>query len=84
MDSVTILGLIGGALTTSSFFPQVIKAWKTKSTGDVSIGMFLLLAAGIFIWTIYGFLIGSLPVIAANIISFILSVTVIVFKVIYK
>ncbi|MDP2688640.1 MAG: SemiSWEET transporter [Deltaproteobacteria bacterium] len=84
MDSVTILGLIGGALTTSSFFPQVIKAWKTKSTGDVSIGMFLLLAAGIFIWTIYGFMIGSLPVIAANIISFILSVTVIAFKVIYK
>lgn len=83
MDYVTILGLIGGTLTTASFFPQVIKAWKTKSMGDVSIGMFLILTAGLLVWDIYGFLIGSLPVVAANTVSFILSVIILVFKVKY-
>ena len=83
MDAVTILGLLGGALTTSSFLPQVIKSWKTKSTGDVSIWMFLLLTTGIFIWAVYGFMIGSFPVVVANTFSFILSVTMIIFKLIY-
>lgn len=83
MDAVTILGLVGGALTTSSFLPQVIKSWKTKSTGDVSMWMFLLLTVGILIWMVYGFMIGSLPVVVANAGSFILSVTMIIFKIIY-
>jgi len=84
MDAVTILGLLAGALTTSSFLPQVVKSWKTKSTGDVSMGMFLLLAVGIFTWGVYGFMIGSLPVVVANTLSFILSVIMIVFKLIYE
>lgn len=83
MDAVTILGLVGGALTTSSFLPQVIKSWKTKSTGDVSMWMFLLLTVGILIWMVYGFMIGSLPVVVANAGSLILSVTMIIFKIIY-
>ena len=83
MDAVTILGLLGGALTTSSFLPQVIKSWKTKSTGDVSMWMFLLLTIGISIWMVYGFMIGSLPVVVANAGSLILSVIMIIFKLIY-
>ena len=83
MDAVTILGFLGGALTTSSFLPQVIKSWKTKSTGDVSMWMFLLLTIGISIWMVYGFMIGSLPVVVANAGSLILSVIMIIFKLIY-
>jgi len=83
MDAVTLLGLVAGALTTASFLPQVIKSWKTKSTGDVSIGMFIILSVGIFGWGVYGFLIGSFPVVLANAISFILSGLMIIFKVIY-
>jgi len=83
MDAVTLLGLVAGALTTASFLPQVIKSWKTKSTGDVSMGMFIILSAGIFAWGVYGFLIGSFPVVLANSVSFILSCLMIIFKVIY-
>ena len=84
MDSTTLLGFIGGALTTISFLPQVIKTWKTRSTSDVSLWMFLLLCIGIIIWIIYGFLINSLPVIFANLISFILTSIILVFKIRYK
>lgn len=84
MDSITLLGLLGGTLTTVSFFPQVFKTWKTKSTKDVSLVMFLLLTVGIMIWIVYGFLIGSLPIIVSNSVSFVLSLVILVLKLIHK
>ncbi len=76
--------LIGGTLTTSSFVPQVLKAVKTKSTKDVSTGMFALLSAGILIWIVYGIRINSLPVILTNVISLVFSVVILVYKVVHK
>lgn len=84
IDSITILGLIGGALTTTAFFPQVVKTWKTRSASDFSLVMLVLLTVGIFVWTIYGFLIYSIPVILANITSFFLCAIILVFKIKYK
>ncbi len=84
MDSTTLLGLIGGTLTTSSFVPQVMKALKTRSTKDVSLWMFIMLSAGILIWIIYGFMIGSLPVIISNIISLFFAGFILVYKIIYR
>lgn len=84
MDSTTLLGLIGGTLTTSSFVPQVMKALKTRSTKDVSLWMFIMLSAGILIWIIYGFMIGSLPVIVSNMISLVFACFILAYKIIYK
>ena len=41
------VGFLAAILTTSAFLPQVIKAWRTRSTKDVSVGMFLALVIGI-------------------------------------
>lgn len=84
MDSVTALGLVAAVLTTGSFLPQALKTWKTKSTKDVSIVMYLLLCAGIILWTVYGFLIWSVPVILANVISFIFTFSILALKIKYK
>ncbi len=84
MDYITMTGLLAGFLTTLSFFPQVIKAWKTKSTKDVSMGMFLILFTGMFLWMVYGFMIDSLPVITANAVSLLLALVVIALKIRYK
>lgn len=62
----TALGTIAGIATTSSFLPQVIKAWKTRSVKDVSLWMLILLSFGLFFWILYGFAIRSFPVIVAN------------------
>jgi MtN3 and saliva related transmembrane protein len=64
--AVTILGLVAGTLTTLSFLPQLLKAWKSRSTHDISIGMFLLLAVGIMLWIVYGIVTADVPVIVAN------------------
>jgi hypothetical protein len=46
----TIIGLAAATCTTTSFLPQVIKAWRSRSTGDVSVGMFALLVTGNSLW----------------------------------
>ncbi|MBE7414066.1 MAG: SemiSWEET transporter [Deltaproteobacteria bacterium] len=84
MDSITFLGLLGGTLTTASFFPQVVKTIKTRSTKDVSFAMFLLLSIGITIWIIYGIKIGSIPVVIANSVSLVFSLIILILKLVYK
>ena len=81
MEGGNILGFAAGTLTTFSLVPQVIKAWKSKHTKDVSMGMFATLCAGLVFWVLYGFSINSLPVIVTNIVSFILGMFIIFLKI---
>ena len=78
------LGYIAGFLTTISFLPQVIKVWNTKSTRDISLGMFLIFTIGVFFWLIYGFLIENKSLIVANIITLILSLLILFAKILFK
>ena len=68
---IQTLGLVAAAMTTSAFVPQVIKTWKSRSTKDLSLGMYSVLWVGIILWLIYGFIQGDLPIIMANAITFI-------------
>jgi MtN3 and saliva related transmembrane protein len=72
MDSITLLGLAAGLLTTASFLPQVLKTWKTRSAGDLSYGMIVLFISGISLWLLYGIRIQSLPIILANAVTILL------------
>lgn len=81
MDFVTLLGLTAGTLTTLSFLPQVIKTWKTRSTKDISTGMFITFCAGILLWVLYGFAINSMPVIITNIVTFFLAFVILLLKI---
>ena len=74
------LGLIAGTLTTIAFLPQVVKTWRSRSAHDVSTGMFLLLAVGVSLWVVYGLLIGSTPVVAANAVTLGLALAMLVLK----
>ena len=83
MNYVEILGFTAATLTTSSFLPQVIKIWKTRSTKDISLSMYAVLSLGIFLWLLYGVFIRSWPVIGANAICFVLCITILAFKIRY-
>ena len=83
MDSVTALGLVAATLTTSSFIPQVAKVWRTKSADDLSYGMFGFYSVGIWLWLVYGLLLRDLPLIVANGITFVLSMTILLLKLRY-
>ncbi len=84
MDMASIIGYIAGALTTIAFVPQVIKIWKTKSTKDISLTMFIVFCFGIFLWMIYGIMLHSFPVIIANATGLVLGLLIIIFKIKYK
>ncbi len=84
MNIVTVIGLLAGSLTTIAFLPQVIKTWQTKSTKDVSLGMFVTFCLGVSLWIVYGVLEEDLPIVMANIVTLMLSSTILWFKLKYK
>lgn len=66
MSGVTVLGLVASACTMSAFVPQVVKTWRTRSSADLSVGMYALLTAGAALWLAYGLFIHDLPVVLTN------------------
>lgn len=84
MELITIIGLVAGTLTTISFFPQVIRIWKTRSTKDISLSMFLLFATGVLLWVIYGVCLLEWPIILPNAVTLILSMIILGFKMKYR
>ncbi|NQT27348.1 SemiSWEET transporter [candidate division KSB1 bacterium] len=80
----TILGSIAAVCTTIAFLPQAIKTIKTKHTKDLSLSMYTLLNLGIFLWFCYGILIKEVPVILANGITWIFTMTILALIIKYK
>jgi MtN3 and saliva related transmembrane protein len=78
MDQWIALGLLAGFLTTIGFLPQIIKGYRSKSMGDLSLFMPILIGIGLFIWLIYGILLDSLPLILWNAIALALNLVIIV------
>ena len=68
-----IVGIIAGALSCTTFLPQVIKTWKSKSTKDVSLTMFIIATISTSLWIIYGILIHSFSILATNIVVLLFS-----------
>jgi MtN3 and saliva related transmembrane protein len=61
-----ILGLIAGLLTTGSLVPQVMKVYKSKSAGDISLLFNLMFLVGGLLWLSYGILDKLAPLIFWN------------------
>jgi len=79
-----ITGLLAGICTTVAVIPQIRKAWETKSIGDVSPRMFMILMAGVGLWTIYGIGKSDWAIIITNGISFCLNGILLYILVRYK
>lgn len=80
----TWIGSIAAVLTTVAFAPQAIKAWRTRSTEDISLIMFLMLTVGICLWLIYGLLIRDMPLVFANTATLVLAGAVLVAKIRFR
>jgi MtN3 and saliva related transmembrane protein len=84
MDFITLLGLAAATLTTIAFFPQMIQTWRRKSAKDVSYIMLITFMSGLFLWLIYGIILGALPIILANGITLILNFIILWLKIKYR
>ena len=65
-ESFVYLGYFAGTITVLSFLPQVVRAWRTRQTRDLSMGMFALLVTSGLLWMLYGALTRDWPVVATN------------------
>ena len=68
-----IIGYVAAGVGIVTFMPQVITAWKTKQTKDISFLTFFLLATVSLLWVMYGILMSAVPIIFVNTVIFILS-----------
>ena len=57
---------------------------KTKHTKDLSLGMFITLSMGIFLWIIYAFLTKDVPLVIANIVTITIILYILILKIKYK
>ena len=79
--NIEFFGYFAAILTTLAFLPQLIKTLKTKKAEDVSLITLIMFLTGVFSWIIYGYKISSTPILLANIITFILNLLILIFKI---
>jgi len=83
MESVILIGIVAGTLTSICFIPQIIKGYQTKKLTDVSYLMCLVLIVGMFLWLVYGVLKNDWVLIGANIVGITTCALLIIMKKIY-
>jgi len=69
MSDATALGYVAGFFTTLAFLPQVLKAWRTQSTEDLSWVMLGFFGSGVGLWIVYGMMLEEPPIILFNAIT---------------
>lgn len=84
MDKTQWIGIIAGVLTACSMLPQLVKVIQKKEAEDISLKMLIVLMSGIALWVVYGFLKNDIPIIATNIFSLLVNITLTFFRVKYK
>jgi MtN3 and saliva related transmembrane protein len=80
MRLTSLFGFIAGALTTVSFIPQVLHAWRSKRCDDLSWAMLLTFSAGVVLWLLYGIRLWAMPVIVAKVVTLALLLIIMVLK----
>jgi MtN3 and saliva related transmembrane protein len=80
MQTITLIGMSAGTLTTLAFLPQVIKTWRSRSATDISTSMLLLFSIGLILWLVYGIAIDALPIILANTVTLLLTMAIMLMK----
>ena len=63
---MSIVGVAAATLTTSSFLPQIFKAYRTKRMEDVSRYLMSMFGAGTILWMVYGMFKNDWVIIGAN------------------
>ena len=77
---ITALGAAAATSSTIAYLPQVIRTWRTRSTSDISLGMFSVTVCATALWLAYGVAVSDISIIVSNTICLVLSATILYFK----
>ncbi len=78
---IDLLGYAAAFLTTASFVPQAWKVIRTRETHALSLAMYVMFSSGVALWLAYGILLASWPLIAANCVTLLLALIILVMKI---
>ena len=81
--ALEIVGYLAGFIVAIALSPQVIKAWKTKSTKDISILWNLILVTGLILWVVYGIVNRIIPLVVFPTIEALMAISLLVLKLRY-
>jgi MtN3 and saliva related transmembrane protein len=81
--SVDALGYAGGAISALVFVPQIVRAARTRSTGDLSILTLAMMLVGCSLLIAYGVLSGQKPVYATISVNTALTTALLVLKIVF-
>jgi len=77
------VGYVAGFIVAVSLSPQIFKAWRTKSTKDISITWNLILMTGLFLWVVYGIANVILPLAIFGSVEFLIASSLLILKLKY-
>lgn len=80
MELNELLGISAGVLTSYSRVPQIVKTWKTRSAGGLSLSMYAMICTGSLLWVIYGMVTGRVAIILASAVSLASNAVLLVFR----
>jgi MtN3 and saliva related transmembrane protein len=81
---VQVVGVGAGLCSTASFAPQLVKLWREKTAEAVSVRMYVLTVMAFSLWSVYGLLLASWPLMASNLISLALALAILLLKLRYR
>lgn len=80
---VNLIGVAAAVCSMLSFVPQVIKIWREKHAGSVSLRMYVVTVTGFGLWTLYGLAQGAWPLVGSNLVCLSLAAVILALKLRY-
>ena len=77
------IGALAATVTTLCWAPQALRILRTRETRAISLASQASFAVGLALWLVYGLLIGSWPIIIANVLTLALVGLIIAMKLRY-
>lgn len=80
----SFVGLFAAVVTTAASIPQVVKCWRTRSSGDLSLRVLVIQMTGLSAWAVYGVMKGDPIIITSNSVGVALFALLAFFKLTFK
>jgi MtN3 and saliva related transmembrane protein len=78
---INAVGVAAAGCSMASFIPQALKITRERDASSVSFRMYLVTVIGFCLWTFYGALLKSWPLIGSNFISLLLAGWILALKI---
>jgi MtN3 and saliva related transmembrane protein len=76
----TVIGVLAALCSMASFAPQAIKILRERDASGVSLRMYAITVVGFSLWSAYGFMLRSWPLLGANLVCLALAGLILTLK----